>query len=97
MEGVLALMIPVLAMSIGLVTVLRMPREALASRRHRRFGAPAPESTALIEEVAQLREELAQLRERVDFTERLLTGAPATSGLPAAQPAPPTSAAAASA
>lgn len=90
MEGVLALMIPVLAMSIGLVTVLRMPKEALASRRHRGQLAPAPESTALVEEVTQLREEVAQLRERVDFTERLLSGpAPASAMLASAQPARP--------
>ena len=81
MEGVLALMIPVLAMSIGLVRVLRMPPEALVSRRHRRhLAATPPESNAaLVEEVTLLREELAQLRERVDFTERLLSPAPAAS------------------
>lgn len=81
MEGVLALMIPVLAMSIGLVRVLRMPPEALVSRRRRRHldAAPPESSAALIEEVTQLREELAQLRERVDFTERLLSPAPAAS------------------
>lgn len=87
MERVLALLIPVLAMSIGLVAVLRMPREALAARRHRPLPAPAPESAALVEEVTQLREEVAQLRERVDFTERLLSGPAATPVLAPAQPA----------
>jgi hypothetical protein len=91
MEGVLALMIPVLAMSIGLVRVLRMPPEALASRRYRRhLAAPAPaETTALVEEVTQLREEVAQLRERVDFTERLLSPpVPASSTLASPQGQP---------
>lgn len=75
MEGVLALMIPVLALATGMIAVLRMPPEALAAKRGRyRHVEPAADNTALIEEVSMLREELAQLRERVDFTERLLAG-----------------------
>jgi hypothetical protein len=88
MEGVIALMIPVLALSIGLVRVMRMPPEALAGRRYRRYrrhAAPAPQSPALADEVALLREEVFQLRERLDFTERLLSGAPAGAALPATQ------------
>lgn len=77
MEGILALLIPVLALSTGLVAVLRMPPEALAGKRGRRMAPPA-DNAALEEEVALLREELARVKERLDFTERLLMdGAPA--------------------
>lgn len=93
MEGILALMIPVLALATGLVAVLRMPPEALAEkrfgRRHRHgLPEPAADNSALEAEVALMREELAQLRERVDFTERLLE-APAAApriATPAAAP-----------
>ncbi len=79
MEGILALLIPVLALATGFVAVLRMPPEALAGKKHRP-ALPAADNKALIEEVAMLREELAQVRERVDFTERLLMDAPAVTG-----------------
>jgi hypothetical protein len=73
MEGILALMIPVLALATGFVAVLRMPPEQLASRRNRRGHAlPPAADPALADEVALLREELAQVKERLDFTERLL-------------------------
>jgi len=72
MEGILALMIPVLAMATGLVAVMRMPPERLGRGPR---GAIAPESSALVDEVALLREEVARLRERADFTERLLMDA----------------------
>lgn len=72
MEGILALMIPVLALATGFVAVLRMPPEALAARKKgRHFPAPVADP-ALADEVALLREELAQVKERLDFTERLL-------------------------
>lgn len=72
MEGILALMIPVLAMATGFVAVLRMPPEKLGRGRRGQAVAAAPESAALLDEVAQLREELARVNERLDFTERLL-------------------------
>jgi hypothetical protein len=72
MEGILALMIPVLAMATGFVAVLRMPPEKLGGRRRGQQLAPAPETAALVEEVSMLREELARVNERLDFTERLL-------------------------
>jgi chorismate mutase len=72
MEGILALMIPVLAMATGLVAVLRMPPERLGRGRRGQTTVDAPQTTALIDEVAQLREELARVNERLDFTERLL-------------------------
>lgn len=71
MEGILALMIPVLALATGFVAMLRIPREKLGGRGHH-DALPAAHDPALLEEVAAMREELAQLRERVDFTERLL-------------------------
>jgi hypothetical protein len=88
MEGVIALLIPVLALATGLVAVIRMPPEALAGRKRRTL--PAPDTTALEEEVALLREELTTLKERVDFTERLLM----EPGSAAARLAPPFSASA---
>lgn len=73
MEGILALMIPVLAMATGFVAVLRMPPEKLGRGRGRgQTALDAPQTAALIDEVAQLREELARVNERLDFTERLL-------------------------
>ena len=85
MEGILALMIPVLALATGFVAVLRMPPEQLASRRNRRGHAlpPTPVDTGLADEVAILREELAQVKERLDFTERLLMDAPTAQRLAA--------------
>ena len=77
MEGILALLIPVLAMATGLVAVLRMPPERLG-RAGRAEAIPAPETAVLLDEVAMLREELARVSERLDFTERLLMdGSPA--------------------
>ncbi len=70
MEGILALLIPVLALATGFVAVLRMPPERLG--RGRRAAIPAAETAALVAEVALLREELARVNERMDFTERLL-------------------------
>lgn len=83
MEGILALMIPVLALATGFVAVLRMPPEALAARRKGRHLPAAPVDTGLVEEVALLREELAQVKERLDFTERLLMDSPAAPRLAA--------------
>jgi hypothetical protein len=94
MEGILALLIPVLAIATGFVAVLRMPPERLGRGRGRRGQTvvDAPQTTLLIDEVAQLREELARMNERLDFTERLLMGpAPAqrVSSAAAANPLSP--------
>ena len=94
MEGILALMIPVLALATGFVAVLRMPPEAFGGKK-RQPALPAADNQALLDEVAMLREELAQVRERVDFTERLLMDAPAAPGriaAPAQAPLPRTDA-----
>ncbi len=88
MEGILALMIPVLAMATGFVAVLRMPPEKLGRGRRGHAVVDAPQTAGLIEEVAQLREELARVNERLDFTERLLMESP-----PAARLAAPAQAA----
>jgi hypothetical protein len=96
MEGILALMIPVLAMATGFVAVLRMPPEKFAGRGRRggQMVVDAPQTAALIDEVAQLRDELARVNERLDFTERLLMGSTPAARLatpvgadPLAQPA----------
>lgn len=83
MEGILALMIPVIALATGLVAVIRMPPEALASRRGRRNLPPVADHSGLAEEVMLLREELAQVKERLDFTERLLSDPAGTTRLAA--------------
>ncbi|HEX8392140.1 MAG TPA: hypothetical protein VF665_07305 [Longimicrobium sp.] len=75
MEGILALMIPVLAMATGFVAMLKRPSPG---------RQPDPQHASLADEVASLRLELAEMREKVEFTERLLT-----SGAPAAAPARP--------
>jgi hypothetical protein len=74
MEGILALLIPVIALSTGFVAVLKR------SVRHPRVG-PSPDTLALADEVAQLRLELADMRDKVEFTERLLAGGNASQRL----------------
>ncbi|HEX2189847.1 MAG TPA: hypothetical protein VHG51_13150 [Longimicrobiaceae bacterium] len=67
--GFLAMLIPVLALSIGLVTAIKRPARALAPRRDEADDA---EERALAAEVDELRRELADTRTRLDFVERLL-------------------------
>jgi hypothetical protein len=87
MEGILALMIPVIALATGLVAVIRMPPEALASRRGRRNLPAVADNSGLAEEVMMLRDELAQMKERLDFTERLLMDPAAAPRLATPRPA----------
>jgi len=78
MEDVLALMIPIVAITgfFGWMISLSPLGKALADRlKH----GPQPvsagtteEQAELLESVEQLRREVAELAERVDFTERLL-------------------------
>ena len=89
MEGILALMIPVLALATGLVAVLRMPPEALAAKKGRHLPPAPAADPGLAEDVAILREELAQVKERLDFTERLLMDSPAAPRLSASRHADP--------
>jgi hypothetical protein len=79
--GIIALLIPVLALATGLVAVLKMPREAFMPKQSRTEQLPA--LAELHEEVAQLRADLTATQERLDFTERLLAGRKADA-LPAA-------------
>jgi hypothetical protein len=83
MEGILALMIPVLALATGFVAVLKKPSG------RRQASVDAPQTVALIDEVAQLREELARVNERLDFTERLLMGSTPAARLSTPAPAQP--------
>jgi hypothetical protein len=89
MEGILALMIPVLAMATGLVAVMRMPPERLGRGRRGQTVVDAPQTAALLEEVTHLRDELARVNERLDFTERLLMDSAPAARLAAPAPAEP--------
>jgi len=74
MEGVLALMIPIVAVGgfFGWMIALSPVGKAIAERL--RNGPPqrGAEHEDLVDGVEQLRREVAELAERVDFTERLL-------------------------
>ena len=70
--GTLALLIPVLALAIGFVAILKLPRKA--------FGQHStPQLEERVEKVEQelstLRQELTEAQERLDFAERLLARA----------------------
>ena len=76
MGGVLALMIPIVAVGgffawmISLSPVGKAYAEKL--RGHKSPSADAEGQEELLDSVEQLRREVAELAERVDFTERLL-------------------------
>jgi len=76
MEGVLALMIPIVAVGgffawmISLSPVGKAYAEKL--RGHKGSTGDGEGQEELLESVEQLRREVAELAERVDFTERLL-------------------------
>jgi aldehyde:ferredoxin oxidoreductase len=76
MEGVLALMIPIVAVGgffawmISLSPIGKAYAERLRGRKGSSGDAEGQEE--LLESVEQLRREVAELAERVDFTERLL-------------------------
>lgn len=79
MEGILALMIPIVAITgfFGWLISMSPLGKAVAERvKHGpvpRGGAESEELQAeVLESVEQLRREVAELAERVDFTERLL-------------------------
>ena len=80
MEGVLALMIPIVAVGGFFAWAISMSPvgKAFADRlRHGQMprpgtGGSAEELTDLADSVDALRREVAELAERVDFTERLL-------------------------
>jgi len=72
MEGVIALMIPIVGiMGFFLWAISTSPvGKALAQRL--RGAPPDAEKDVLRQDLAALRQEVAELAERVDFTERLL-------------------------
>jgi hypothetical protein len=72
--GILALLIPVLALATGFVAVLKMPADAFRSKPKSVSAGSEARLLALEEEVGRLRDELASTHDRLDFTERLLTG-----------------------
>lgn len=79
MEGVIALMIPIVAVGgfFAWMISLSPVGKAIAERlKHghvpRGRGAGAEDQEELLDSVEQLRREVAELAERVDFTERML-------------------------
>jgi hypothetical protein len=79
MEDVLALFIPIVAVSGFFLWMIALSPvgKAFAERlKHGRLppdgGGTAEAQAELVESVEQLRREVAELAERVDFTERLL-------------------------
>ena len=76
MEGVIALMIPIVAVGgfFAWMLALSPVGKAFAEklRGHKASRGDAEGQEALLESVEQLRREVAELAERVDFTERLL-------------------------
>jgi hypothetical protein len=73
--GALALLIPVLALAIGLVAVLKMPRKAFG---HRSTPELEQRVESLEQELGAMRQELTEAQERLDFAERLLARAEGT-------------------
>ena len=68
-SGTLVLLIPILALAIGFIAILKLPRKA--------FGADStPELEgrlrAMEQAMGSLRQELSEAQERIDFAERLL-------------------------
>ena len=73
---ILGILVPVLALAIGLVAVIRMPKEAFLSKAQRK-----QQDTARLDDLemqmAELRDQLAEAQERLDFTERAMLNRPA--------------------
>lgn len=65
----LVMMIPVLALAIGFVAVLKMPRRAFG---HRADPQLEDRVDALEQELGTIRQQLIETQERLDFAERLL-------------------------
>lgn len=76
MEGVIALMIPIVAVGGFFAWMIALSPVGKAFSERIRHGAVPPGGAAggeeLLAAVEDLRRELAELAERVDFTERLL-------------------------
>jgi len=76
MEGVLALMIPIVAVGGFFAWMISLSPVGKAYAERLKGGSGAggthEDQAELVESVEQLRREVAELAERVDFTERLL-------------------------
>lgn len=76
-KGMLALMIPLLALAIGMVSVIthgaiKLQQEKNKGLRTAPGGDTIARVDALEQEVQGLREQLSEAQERIDFAERLL-------------------------
>lgn len=71
-QSTLVLLIPVLALAIGFVAILKLPRKAFSPRSHPQLEERVQ---ALEQELGTLRGELTEAQERLDFAERLLARA----------------------
>jgi hypothetical protein len=70
--GALALLIPVIALAIGFVVVLKMPSRAFGHRSNPQLEERVE---ALEQQLGTVRQELTEAQERLDFAERLLARA----------------------
>ena len=68
----LALLIPVIALAIGFIVVLKMPRKAFGFRANPELEDRVE---ALEQQLGTMRQELTEAQERLDFAERLLARA----------------------
>ncbi|MEO8139967.1 MAG: hypothetical protein ABI742_09985 [Gemmatimonadota bacterium] len=88
----LALLIPILALSIPVIAVLFKGLQRLADTRleearlHAGSGGSGEELAGLRAEVEDLRRELSEVQERVDFTERVLSQPRDANRLPGPDP-----------
>lgn len=78
-QGTLIMLIPVLALAIGLVAILKMPRKVFGHGSTPRLEERVQ---AMEQEIGGLRQELADAQERLDFAERLLARADEARRLP---------------
>jgi hypothetical protein len=74
MEGVMALMIPIVAVGGFFAWMISLSPVGKAYAERLRGQSPhgGGDNTEVLESLEQLRHEVAELAERVDFTERLL-------------------------
>ena len=88
----LALLIPILALSIPVIAVVFKGLQRLAETRleearlHAGSGGSPEELSGLRAEVDDLRRELSEVQERVDFTERVLSQPRDPNRLPGSDP-----------
>lgn len=76
-KGIIALLIPLMALAIGMVAVITQGAIKLQQEKNKALRAgPGGDTTARVEalehEVQTLREQLSEAQERIDFAERLL-------------------------